>query len=138
YENPKKRIGVPNHDNVWGYLIYMLSLVEQGKVDFIDESFKLNDEISLYPIPGHTPGQVAIVVKSKGERAIIVGDLLSSALQLTQVDVSIGWDSDPALSTQSRKKVFAELADTNTILFATHVPGGGHLVVKDGGGYRLK
>ena len=44
----------------WPYILHMMSLVEMGKVDFIEDDFKLHDVISLLPAPGHTPGHLFV------------------------------------------------------------------------------
>ena len=140
YDHPERRKGFPQYDQTWTYLLNVLPLVEQGKVDFIDETFTLNDEISLYPTPGHMPGMVAIVVKSKGDSAMISGDFCHNPIQFTQLDVAAKWDVDPELGVETRKKVLAELAGTDMIFFASHFTGNhGGFIVEDGkGAYRLK
>ena len=37
-------------------------IIEAGLVDFIGPDFKLTDEVSLIPTPGHTPESISIVV----------------------------------------------------------------------------
>ena len=135
-DNPAKRRGSPEYDHLWPFRTQMLSLVEQGKVDFIDYTFTLHDVISLYPIPGHMPGQVAFLINSKGDSAFIAGDIFHHPFQMTQIDASTSWDHDPVLSTRTREKVFGELAGTDTLFWAAHAVSGG-FVVKADKGYQL-
>lgn len=135
-ENPAKRRGSPEYDHLWPFRTQMLPLVEQGIVDFIDDTFTLHDVISLYPLPGHEPGQIAVVIKSKGDLAFIAGDIFHHPFQMTQIDASTSWDYDPVQSTKTREKVFGELAGTDTLFWAAHAASGG-FVVKADKGYQL-
>jgi glyoxylase-like metal-dependent hydrolase (beta-lactamase superfamily II) len=139
YDNPGKRWGDPNHDQIWPYTLHVMPLVEQGKVDFIDYDFTLDNDIHLYPTPGHMPGMVGIVIKSKGDSAFIGGDIIGNPLQLTQLDVNSAWEHDPKQAEKTRRKLFEELADTDTMYFGAHVAGlHGYFITKDNtGGYKL-
>ncbi len=46
-----------------------------GLEKFIDADFRLTDEVSLIATPGHTPGHVSVLIESRGERAVITGDI---------------------------------------------------------------
>lgn len=137
-DDPSKRRNIPEYDHIWPFRLQLLPLVEQGRVDFIDEHFTLHDTISLYPTPGHMKGEVSIVIKSKGDSAFIAGDFVQFPVQMTQLDVSSSWDYDPEASKETRRKVFAELAGTDTLFLAMHFLTGGFVVKNDAGdGYKL-
>ncbi len=51
-------------------------VLEAGLAEFIPTEYQVNEEISLFPTPGHTPGHVSVHIRSKGEEAVITGDLL--------------------------------------------------------------
>ena len=44
--------------------------------------YALDDEVWLEPTPGHTPGHVSVNLASKGERAVMTGDLMHNPIQL--------------------------------------------------------
>ncbi|GAB3003216.1 MBL fold metallo-hydrolase [Amycolatopsis acidiphila] len=82
-------------------------------------------------VPGHTPGSTVFVVSSEGERALLLGDVAHSTVELTDPTWEAVFDVDPAAA----KKVRAELADAATdrsdVLAAAHFPSG-RLVTVEG------
>ena len=58
-------------------------VLEAGLVDFIEPEHQITDEVSLFPTPGHTPGHVSVLIRSRGEEAVITGDLMHHPIQLS-------------------------------------------------------
>lgn len=86
---------------------------------------------------GHTPGHTIYTFESKGQKLVLVGDLIHvAAVQLQHPGVTIGFDSDAKAAAASRAKVFQALAKEGALVGAAHLsfPGLGHLRV-DGKGY---
>ena len=79
---------------------------------------------------GHTVGHTSYLIESKGQRLMIVGDLIHvAAVQFDNPAVTISFDSDVNVSAASRKKLFSEAATDGDLVAAAHVqfPGLGHL-----------
>jgi len=101
-------------------------------------------EPNAEPVPGikamatgHTPGHTSYVVESKGQKLIVLGDVIHvGAVQFGNPDVSIGYDVDDKTAIASRKKLFADAAKNKTLLAGAHLafPGLGH-VRAQGKGY---
>ncbi|HWD82075.1 MAG TPA: MBL fold metallo-hydrolase, partial [Kribbella sp.] len=85
---------------------------------------------------GHTPGHSAILLQSRGERLLCVGDTFYDPLQLTDPTVSTPWDLDVAASVASRRALLERAADERLLVHAYHLPfpGLGH-VQRDGNGF---
>lgn len=113
-------------------------VVEAGLVDLVDADHTVTDEIRLEPTPGHTPGHVAVVISSRGEQAVITGDLMHHPVQCAHPDwvSSADWQADTACRT--RRDFLERYADTPTLVIGTHfaTPTAGHLV-RDGDAFRL-
>jgi glyoxylase-like metal-dependent hydrolase (beta-lactamase superfamily II) len=80
--------------------------------------------------PGHTAGHTSYLVESKGQRLLVVGDLIHvGAVQFDDPTVTIAFDADAAGATASRKKVFGEVAVDGSLVGAAHLsfPGLGRL-----------
>jgi glyoxylase-like metal-dependent hydrolase (beta-lactamase superfamily II) len=114
-------------------------IFDAGLADLINDDHAICAEVSTRPTPGHTPGHISIVISSKGENAIITGDLLHHPSQIANPNWSSSFDSDQAQANDTRASFVTEMADTNTLVIGTHfaTPAAGH-VVKDGNAYRLK
>lgn len=94
--------------------------------------------VSLVPVPGHTPGQVAVRIDSAGSSAVITGDTVHHPVQLAHPGVCSTPDVDPEQAARTRRALLAELADTDTLLFGSHfAPPTAGLVRSDGAGFRL-
>lgn len=73
--------------------------------------------------PGHTPGTTVYVVSSRGQRALLLGDVVHSVVQFTERDWQVIWDVDPIAASAARNRLADELADTADIAVAAHLPG---------------
>lgn len=79
--------------------------------------------------PGHTPGHSAIMLQSRGERLLCVGDTFYDPLQLTNPTWATAWDLDAAASIASRRHLLERAADEHILIHAYHLPfpGLGHV-----------
>lgn len=79
---------------------------------------------------GHTPGHSSYVFESRGQRLIVLGDVIHvGAVQFPDPHVAIAFDTDNQAAIASRKKVFAQSAKDGTLLAGAHIrfPGLGHV-----------
>ena len=52
-----------------------LPIVEAGQALLVDDDYALDDTITLTPTPGHSPCHCCVNIFSKGQRAVVAGDL---------------------------------------------------------------
>lgn len=108
-------------------------------VDLVDSNHRINDEVSLIPTPGHTPGHVSILIESAGEQAVITGDMFHHPCQMAKP----GWidmaDTESSLAEKTRIAFMERFGDTSTTVLGTHfaTPTAGK-IVSDGDGYRFE
>ncbi|MBT2541096.1 MBL fold metallo-hydrolase [Streptomyces sp. ISL-44] len=100
----------------------MQPLLDRGLVDFVETDHRVCDGVRLEAAPGHTPGQVAVVVESGAERAVITGDLVHHPVQFIEPDVPSLADTDAALAAATRRAFVERYADTGTLIVGTHFP----------------
>ncbi len=112
---------------------------EAGLVDLVETGHRVCDEVSLTPTLGHTPGHVSVRIRSKGEEAFITGDFTHHPCQLARPHWAAAVDYDQAASTETRRRVYRELTDSQALIIGTHFaePCAGH-VVADGDVWRLQ
>ncbi|KJK59328.1 MBL fold metallo-hydrolase [Saccharothrix sp. ST-888] len=114
---------------------------EQGLLDLVDvapEGTEIAPGLTLLPTPGHTPGQVAVVLSSGGRSAVITGDCVHHPVQLAEPAVGSCVDIDPAQAARTRARLLEQLADTDTLLLGSHFPRPtGGLVRRSGDAFRL-
>jgi glyoxylase-like metal-dependent hydrolase (beta-lactamase superfamily II) len=112
---------------------------EAGLVELIDPDFQLTDELSLIPTPGHTPGHVSVLIRSRGEEAVITGDLMHHPIQCAVPEIEANFDMDKPRGAQTRKEFIERFANRNTLVIGSHFaePTAGH-IVSDGAKWKLK
>jgi len=115
----------------------ILPIVESDLVDFVETNHRLTDEVCLVPTPGHTPGHVSVLIQSRGERAIITGDLFHHPLQFAYPSWKDIADVDGEVAEQTRLAFMHEYGD-ETLVLGTHFasPTAGH-IVRDGEFWRF-
>jgi glyoxylase-like metal-dependent hydrolase (beta-lactamase superfamily II) len=79
---------------------------------------------------GHTPGHTSYIVESRGQKLVLLGDLMHAKfVQFDDPSVTIAFDSDSKAALAARKAAFAEAARGGYLIGAAHLPfpGLGHL-----------
>ena len=111
---------------------------EAGLVDLVETDHQLCEEISFVPTPGHTRGHVSVRISSKGESALITGDMVHHPVQLAHPEWFNNSDENPDQSTDTRRRIFGDAADARTLLIGSHFadPTAGH-VIREGDAFRL-
>lgn len=103
----------------------VLPLVDLNVLDLIDNEYKVTDELTTVPTPGHTPGHISIVVSSSGERAFILGDVAHHIAQAHYTDWCPIFDSDADMARATRHRVLDMLESEGTLVSAGHFPDPG-------------
>ena len=98
-------------------------IVDAGMQVLVESQHAITDEVSLEPTPGHTPGHVSVKIESKGQRAVITGDMVHHPVQLAEPGWSSHPDSQPERATQTRKDFVARYGDTDVLVIGTHFAG---------------
>ena len=116
----------------------IVPVFEAGLVDLVPTDHVVTDEVRLIPTPGHTPGHVSVHISSRGEEAIITGDLFHSPLQMAHPDWVDVADVDGDLAHRTRVEFMQRYADGPVLILGTHfaAPTSGH-IVRDGDRFRF-
>jgi glyoxylase-like metal-dependent hydrolase (beta-lactamase superfamily II) len=114
-------------------------VLEAGLVEFIDPDFRLTDEVSLIATPGHTPGHVSVLIESRGQSAVITGDMMHSPIQIAIPATEARFDMDKSAAAQTRCEFIDRFNNTDTLVIGSHFPEptSGH-IVPDGAAWKLK
>jgi len=112
-------------------------LADLGLIEFMQAEQSLTRELTAVPTPGHTPGHMSILVTSKGERALVLGDAAHSPVQVLEPDWVSRADMDPDLTRQTRKALLDRLEREQILVAAGHfeAPGYGRIVRLEGRRY---
>lgn len=114
-------------------------VLEAGLVDFIGPEHRITDEVSLFPTPGHTPGHVSVLIRSRGEEAVITGDLMHHPIQLAYPLRHGNFDMDKEQGALTRQAFVQRFGGTQALVIGSHFcdPTSGW-IVREGDGWILK
>ena len=78
--------------------------------------------VTAVPAPGHTPGHLAIVIESEGEKLLNMGDAAVHPLHLEQPEWENGFDLDPQPAASTRRGLLNRAVAEDMRLMAFHFP----------------
>lgn len=87
-------------------------------------------------LPGNTPGHQGVLATSGGHRCLFCADICHCPVQVEEPSWSHRSDVDAGAGRATRQAVFAEFADTDTLLAFGHFPRGadlGHVTLAGSG-----
>lgn len=87
------------------------------------DTYTIDANLTLELAPGHTPGLTVVKLHSEGERAVFVGDLLHSPVQVLKPDWNSCFCEDQEMARRSRRRILSECADNNVLLIPAHWSG---------------
>jgi glyoxylase-like metal-dependent hydrolase (beta-lactamase superfamily II) len=104
-------------------------IFEASLAEMVEMDHRISPEIRLIPTPGHTPGHVSVMIESKGEAAVITGDMVHHPAQVTQPDWLSLFDADQPAANAQRHAMFGQWADKPILVIGTHfaAPTAGHI-----------
>jgi glyoxylase-like metal-dependent hydrolase (beta-lactamase superfamily II) len=125
------------HD--FGHIVDSIDpVVEAGLQKLVATDHRITDEVWLEPSPGHTPGHVSVHIRSKGEEAMITGDMMHHPIQLAAPLMPGNFDMDKELGAKTRRAFIERYANGRTMIIGTHFcdPSSGW-IVSDGDAWKL-
>lgn len=78
--------------------------------------------INLQTAPGHTPGSTILVISDGTERAVLLGDVAHSPVELLEEEWDGLGDVDPELARRTRNKVAQQLEGSGDYISGAHFP----------------
>ncbi|MDQ1037048.1 glyoxylase-like metal-dependent hydrolase (beta-lactamase superfamily II) [Streptomyces sp. V3I8] len=103
------------------------------------DSHRIDEDLVLEPAPGHTPGSAVLRLESGTDRALFVGDVIHTPLQMIEPDHDICVSEDRTGAARSRRRVLEQAAATNSLVVPAHLGGAGAAeVVRSNGAFSIK
>ncbi|MFJ6291744.1 MBL fold metallo-hydrolase [Streptomyces griseoviridis] len=105
-------------------------LHEAGQAVLWDGLHQIDEHLTLESAPGHTPGSSVLRLASGSDRAVFVGDLLHSPVQILDPCCNSSACLDPEQAVASRRRILGRAADERELLVPAHFAGAGALEVR--------
>ncbi len=114
-------------------------ILEAGLAELVPMDHALTPEVGLEPTPGHTPGHVSVRIRSRGEEAVITGDLMHHPVQCAEPSWASRFDVDQEAARRTRREFLERCAARPVLVLGTHfaAPTAGR-VVRDGAAFRFE
>ncbi|GAA1845274.1 MBL fold metallo-hydrolase [Actinomadura bangladeshensis] len=114
-------------------LIYQDSIApvhQAGQAVLWDGLHRINEHLTLESAPGHTPGSSVLRLASGKDRAVFVGDLLHSPVQILHPCCNSNACLAPEQAADSRRRILGRAADERELLIPAHFGGAGALEIR--------
>jgi glyoxylase-like metal-dependent hydrolase (beta-lactamase superfamily II) len=113
-------------------------IFESGLADKVEMDHRISPEIRLMPTTGHTPGHVSVVIESKGETAIITGDMIHHPIQMAHPNWATPYDSDRRAAEATRRAMLKDWSEKPVLVIGTHfaAPTAGR-IERDGDAFKF-
>jgi glyoxylase-like metal-dependent hydrolase (beta-lactamase superfamily II) len=104
-------------------------IVEAGLADIVEADIVVTPEIRLEPSHGHTPGHFHIHISSRGEEAVITGDLMHHPLQCAMPHRIARFDLDKEAGRDTRVGFVERYSDSGVLVIGSHFaePSAGYI-----------
>jgi len=108
-------------------------VVAAGMSQLVDEAHRLTDEVWLESTPGHTPGHFSVRISSRGEEAVITGDLMHHPILCRYPEWDNKFDYDGPRAKKTRRAFCERYADSGVLVLGTHfaTPSAGRIRKQD-------
>jgi glyoxylase-like metal-dependent hydrolase (beta-lactamase superfamily II) len=101
-----------------------------GRAVLWEDSYRVDGNLTLEPAPGHTPGSSVVRLSSGTDRAVFVGDLLHSPVQILEPRYNSCFCEHPRQAADTRRRVLDRAADTGELVVPAHFAGTGVVEVR--------
>lgn len=108
-------------DGIWQ--TNCLPVMEAGQAVLVEGRHEIGRHVVIEPSPGHSPGHYCVRIRSDGQEAVALGDLIHHPLQCREPDWSTRYCWNPEMAARSRRALLDSAARRGTLLLPTHFPG---------------
>lgn len=91
------------------------------RIRTFDESYEVAPGVVVRRTGGHTPGHSVVALTSRGERLTFAGDAVFP-VGFDHPEWSNGFEHDPEEAARVRLSLFREMAESGSLMVATHLP----------------
>ena len=111
-------------------------VIRRGQATFINPPYSIDNNITIIPTPGHTPGHMSVVINYDHLNIIITGDTIHHPCQIACPEWNSYYEFDKDLSIKTRRRILEKNAGQNSMIIGSHFPGSSFgKIIKDGDKY---
>lgn len=115
----------------------LLPLQQHGQLRLLDGDIQVTDEVRCVLAPGHTPHHQVVLIESKGQSALCLGDLAQLWVQMERLAWISAYDVEPLVSLEEKRRLLGSAAARRSLIIPIHNPNLGYLE-QHGEGFRFR
>lgn len=96
-------------------------VMEAGKLELVEGDVEIVPGISVLRTPGHTPHHQSVLIRSAGQTAIFLADVMPTSAHLPLPWI-MGYDVEPLVTLESKRALVARAQEENWVLIFEHDP----------------
>lgn len=115
-------------------------VIDAGQAQIVDGAGELAACLDFFPTPGHAPGQMALRLRSGGDEAIFIADVMHQPIQIVRPEINSKYCEDQEQARETRERVLSDAAQMGSLLLPAHFGGplGGWVRRDAAEGYRFE
>jgi glyoxylase-like metal-dependent hydrolase (beta-lactamase superfamily II) len=94
----------------------------KGQVELIEDEKEILPGISMFPAPGHTTGQMAVLVESNNQRLLCLADVAHNPIQMVYPDIGYSNDMDQEEARSTRSALVDKSMNNHFLVYGCHFP----------------
>jgi glyoxylase-like metal-dependent hydrolase (beta-lactamase superfamily II) len=131
-----------NSDDAWPLMEHMAGDLARRSLGVVRDQLALVEGenevvpvVQVFPAPGHTPGHLAVSVRSEGQGLLCLGDAAVHPLHLEHPAWHMAFDQNPEQALATRRRLYDRAASQHTLVHATyfHPAGLGYAALRGAG-----
>jgi glyoxylase-like metal-dependent hydrolase (beta-lactamase superfamily II) len=92
---------------------------EAGRYDLVEGEREIVPGIRVLPTPGHVPYHQSILIESRGEAALYLGDLVPTSAHLPLPWI-MGYDVEPLVTLETKRRILRRAMDEGWLVVFEH------------------
>jgi len=112
----------------------VLPVLEAGQAEIVGPGWRLGDVLEVEPAPGHTPGHVALRLRSGRKEGLFIGDIMHQPIQVYEPHWNSCFCAMPAQARSTRRRMLECAVERDALIFPSHFAGSHAGRVRDTGG----
>jgi glyoxylase-like metal-dependent hydrolase (beta-lactamase superfamily II) len=96
-------------------------VMEAGRLELVEGAAEIVPGIATLPTPGHCPFHQSVLVRSGGETACFMADVVPTMAHLPLAWI-MGYDVEPLVTLESKRALLRRAVDERWLLVSTHDP----------------
>jgi glyoxylase-like metal-dependent hydrolase (beta-lactamase superfamily II) len=99
------------------------NFVPLERVRLLEGDTRVTDEIRCIVTRGHTRAHQSVLIESRGEKALYIGDMAGRAVYMERLGWIPAYDVEPLETLETKRRVRAWAVEENAMLIFEHDPG---------------